>query len=661
MPEAREVGEVIESSDPESADDVGDDADYRAPWGPILIVLAVELCERLTYYTLAGSQKTYLNKQLGFSPSSAASMNSVFSMLCYMWCLPGGLLADSIGRYKVIVSLASVYALGTILVAISTHSGMQQQWKGLFLFGALGLIPFGTGGIKPNICNFGADQIGDDTPKQRDTQKQFFSFFYLSINVGVMFAFGYFVNLTTHGDPRVGIQMEDGYFAAYIVAAISMIIAVLTFVGGTGMFKLQPGGGIDGFVTMVKTVSYSLTAGGGWRAWVCALGWILMPIFFIVTFAAALQSEPEAAVVIASNATNVTAAPAHHSAANMMEEACLTSEGQTAAAASARRLSGGGGGGGEVGAILTNIALVLGLISCTCLVAAHRNNKWMKPLPKKQASTFTIEEVREGFATVPLILVINICFNMGYNSMNNAMPSQACQMDTRIGGQQLNGAFFNLADAIAIVVLTPLFESCAYPLIGKFKGSPVRLGQKLILGMFLTALANMSAAMLEISRRKSPLMCWEKESECAPNGIHMRSISAFQMFIPFSLIGAAEILVNPVMYYFAYTSAPPRVRSLVQAFNLFCNGAVSNAFTAVAMKATFPNDLDTGHLEYYYFVNVVCALVGVLLYIYLTRCGSNAEDIKEDIRDDELDVTEHEYADSRTQHEEFHCTSSESE
>lgn len=58
------------------------------------------------------------------------------------------------------------------------------------------------------------------------------------------------------------------------------------------------------------------------------------------------------------------------------------------------------------------------------------------------------------------------------------------------------------------------------------------------------------------------------------------------------------------------------------------------------MKMTFPNDLDTGNLEYYYFVNVTCALLGVILYFYLTRCGSNGEDIREEVRDEEIDPTE---------------------
>merc|ERR1719188_2611340 len=97
-----------------------------------------------------------------------------------------------------------------------------------------------------------------------------------------------------------------------------------------------------------------------------------------------------------------------------------------------------------------------------------------------------------------LLIVVNLAFSIAYNAMNNAFPSQACQMNTMIGGSQLSGAFFNLADALAIILFTPLFESVCYPLVGKCKGSHVRLGQKLVTGLLVAALANLIAAWMEV-------------------------------------------------------------------------------------------------------------------------------------------------------------------
>ena len=250
--------------------------------------------------------------------------------------------------------------------------------------------------------------------------------------------------------------------------------------------------------------------------------------------------------------------------------------------------------------------------------------------------SFGAKDARQTFAAIPLIVVVNIAFNLCYNSMNNAFPSQACQMDLRLGGSQLNGAFFNIADAFAIVIFTPLFESCLYPLIARMKGSPVRLGQKIIAGLVTAAISNVAAAVLEFKRREAPFLCGDAGfSQCAPGyaedgseGTRMKDISAFWIFIPFALVGIAEILVNPCMYCFSYEAAPLEVRSLLQAFNLFFAGSVSNAFTAVVSKLLYPNDLDTGSLDTYYFVNAFLAVIGIGVYFLITRCGDHGHEIR---------------------------------
>ena len=135
-----------------------------------------------------------------------------------------------------------------------------------------------------------------------------------------------------------------------------------------------------------------------------------------------------------------------------------------------------------------------------------------------------------------------------------------------------------------------------------------------------------------MKRRAAPPLCDVGFSQCAPGysedglaGTRMRDISGFWIFLPYILVGIAEILVNPCLYCFSYESAPPQVRSLLQAVNLFFSGSVSNAFTAIVSKLLYPDDLDTGHLEYYYAVNMLLALVGIGLYFSVTRCCHSHE------------------------------------
>ncbi|CAJ1450897.1 unnamed protein product [Effrenium voratum] len=271
----------MESSHESDSSSVSKDSErLRIKKLPVAVILLVELCERLTYYTLAGTQKIYFQNQLQKTPSTSAALNSVFSMLCYFWCIPGGLLADSLGRYLVIIGSGLIYALGTICVGIAVIHQFQESLGWLFTVGCLVLIAAGTGGIKPNIANFGADQIGDSTAKQRECQKTFFSLFYLSINVGVLVAFGFLTNITTGGLPGI-IPQEDGYAFSYGAGAGCMILAVLLFVSFTASYRRLPGNGLGPAKRLVRYQLHSVSGGGGWRAAVSAVGFACLPIFYL--------------------------------------------------------------------------------------------------------------------------------------------------------------------------------------------------------------------------------------------------------------------------------------------------------------------------------------------------------------------------------------------
>jgi dipeptide/tripeptide permease len=395
-----------------------------------------------------------------------------------------------------------------------------------------------------------------------------------------------------------------------------------------------PGSGLGPFNALVAHMCYALTHGGGWRAWFNVIGFLLLPVFFVVTLVANLMPSHDVDV--------------------LPTDPCL----QNAPSQAPRRLSGGGGGAG----IWNNTALIIGSVAVILLVVANLNTKYIQDMPRGSrkkdgedgSNAFSAADCRQALSIVPLLIVINIGFNLAYNAMNNAFVSSACQMDTILGNEQLNGAFYNIADAIAIIVFTPLFEACLFPFIAYLKGSPVRTGQKIIAGLLIAALSNAAAAYLEIKRRAAPYLCptdlhanqtVSYFSKCAPGyddgiaGTRMKEMSAFWIFIPFTLIGIAEILVNPCLYCIAYEAAPVQMRSLVQAFQLFCMGCLSNAFTAAVMASTLPNNLDEGNLEYYYFINIVFAFISVGLYFVLTRCFANGTGVN-DVAALELDVME---------------------
>lgn len=157
-----------------SADDDATTTKATTPWyrRKLLTVcswiLATEAMERLTFYTIQGSQRNFL-QTFGYGNSQSSSLNSAFNVMCYLWALFGGWLADAkLSKFAVILVGGCVYALGTIFTAVAADPRVRSL--ALYFAGTFGLIAAGTGAIKPCVSNFGGDQVSDDRTYYNPTQ-----------------------------------------------------------------------------------------------------------------------------------------------------------------------------------------------------------------------------------------------------------------------------------------------------------------------------------------------------------------------------------------------------------------------------------------------------------------------------------------------------------
>ena len=71
----------------------------------------------------------------------------------------------------------------------------------VLLYGALYTVAIGTGGIKPNVSSFGADQFDDSIRAERKEKQSFFNWFYFSINVGSLLACTFIVAVQVRSAP----------------------------------------------------------------------------------------------------------------------------------------------------------------------------------------------------------------------------------------------------------------------------------------------------------------------------------------------------------------------------------------------------------------------------------------------------------------------------
>jgi dipeptide/tripeptide permease len=132
-------------------------------------IVVCELCERLAYYSVAGSLVLFLQRNLHMSNAAADQQYSLWSGVCYITPLLGGWAADAhLGRYRAILIFSCVYLVGLLLTAYGAipNDNSAVSPAPLVLTGIY-IIAVGTGGIKPCVSTFGADQFDDSDPQDQ--------------------------------------------------------------------------------------------------------------------------------------------------------------------------------------------------------------------------------------------------------------------------------------------------------------------------------------------------------------------------------------------------------------------------------------------------------------------------------------------------------------
>jgi peptide/histidine transporter 3/4 len=521
-----------------------------------VFILATEMCERLCYFGLTGSLKTYLNQKLDYSLAQSNALSSVLPAFVYLSPLLGGYVADvHLGRFGTILLFGSIYVLGTVLVAVAAYPGFEN--RELFMFALFGMVGMGSGGIKANVVTMGGDQFNSHIAVEAKQKDSFFNYFYWSINLGAIVSFGYIAQLATNGQASLSIKPEEGFFASFLICAAALSMALVAFVWARKRYIHKPPAG-------------SAIAE------------------FCGDFAVAAWATYEGQAMLAAVAME------------LLGFALATSSAFVAEESAAKYLSYSGCG-------LCVIAPVIIIIFCRSPEWVGQR-KWVDLGDDCRGSVEVgSESIRRTKALLRVLptLMLSQAFWVVYGQMGGNFYSQACQMDLRYsvnspaGTDQVNGSILNIADCLTIIVCIPLFDSYVYPLVEWCKGSTFSAHQKVGCGFVTGFLAMCVASLIELERRERPVVVHfayahatgegadvtnvltngtvtgmllpalsnisvATTSNCAAEGVAMSDMSAAWMAIPYALIGISECLISVPLTELCYSEVPPELRSTAQ-------------------------------------------------------------------------------------------------
>lgn len=221
-------------------------------WKTCPLILTSEMCERLAYYGIQTNFIVYLTDYMGYNNADATSQANNWSGTCYMTPLLGAFFADAyLGRFWTIIVFSAIYIVGLSCLAVSAGvssiapvlNGTPSGGQLFFYWFSMYLIAVGTGGIKPNVSSFGADQFLDGKA-EAIARSTFYNYFYFCVNIGSLIASTVIVSL----------QENEGYGWGYAVPAFAFAIAMgLIALGYRWYRRLSPQG--SPLTRVAKTVT----------------------------------------------------------------------------------------------------------------------------------------------------------------------------------------------------------------------------------------------------------------------------------------------------------------------------------------------------------------------------------------------------------------------
>ncbi|KAK1396646.1 putative peptide-transporting ATPase [Heracleum sosnowskyi] len=227
-----------------TVDYLGNAANRRTTgnWKACSYILGTEFSEKLAYGGMSSNLVLYLKNHLNEHSVTASKNIANWSGTCYAMPLIGAFLADRyLGRYGMIATFSIIYAMGMLLLTLSASvPGLKPicndrdvcyatNAQTAVFFIALYLVAIGTGGIKPCVSSFAADQFDDTHEIEKKQKASMFNWFYFLVS---------FASLIAHS-VLVWIQVNVGWGIGYGIATGAMIIAVIWFFSGTTLYRNQ--------------------------------------------------------------------------------------------------------------------------------------------------------------------------------------------------------------------------------------------------------------------------------------------------------------------------------------------------------------------------------------------------------------------------------------
>jgi peptide/histidine transporter 3/4 len=231
--------------------------------------------------------------------------------------------------------------------------------------------------------------------------------------------------------------------------------------------------------------------------------------------------------------------------------------------------------------------------------------------PWRLCTVSQVEELKMLLRMAPIWASLLVFFAVT-GQMSSTLVEQGVVMDNRVGAFTVPPAAMSTFNIATVLVCLPVYDAVLVPLTRRVTGEERGLTQlqRIGIGLTLSAAAMAYAASVEARRL-----------------VAEPAMSIMWLAPSYSLLGLAEVFTSIGMLEFFYDQSPESMKSLGSALahlaiacgnylNSALVGAVASATTGGGKPGWIPDNLDEGHLDYFFWFMAALSALNLLHFFY---------------------------------------------
>ncbi|XP_047061729.1 protein NRT1/ PTR FAMILY 8.1-like [Lolium rigidum] len=248
--------------------------------------------------------------------------------------------------------------------------------------------------------------------------------------------------------------------------------------------------------------------------------------------------------------------------------------------------------------------------------------------PWRLCTVTQVEELKCVLRLLP-VWACGIIFAAAYTQMSTTFILQGNTMDPRLGSFRVPAAMLSVFDTLSVMIWVLLYDRAVVPLARRLTGNNGGFTQlaRMGVGFFILTIAMLLAGALEVARRRVLVL---HGTYIGVDGIEYMPMSIFWQVPQYVVVGAAEVFTFIGQMEFFYDQAPDAMRSVCSglagaAFAL--GNYASSAIVVVVVRATtrdgspgwIPDDINEGHLDYFFWLLAMLCFLNFGTYLIVAR------------------------------------------